>query len=330
MPKTVFVPVEFKSPYHVGWRTAEPLIEGLTLHRALVSASALAGGACGDASNIVSELRVSSMLPLAEDSERGCYKLLAPLPPVPSRIQLKKKRLRWATLRALVRLAGLAERAPPYIVDLDESRRTLVVEPSNRVCNLHFTGEVVHECDETIKTPPSILRSLEVHVNRMDRSTSAADVFRVAGYMPMVKVGVVVEGGIADCCVELLRLLGELGIGGLRSRGFGRFEVSSGELCDDDLKLVSSNPSSGHVVLLGSYPLDRHLVDVSKSMINRRLLSGYSGPPHDAHVLPHMNYMGAGSILSIRGQLVPVVVQVKTSHLGAVIPFIPVLAGGPS
>ena len=57
--------------------------------------------------------------------------------------------------------------------------------------------------------------------NRLSRNTNMADTFRVAAFSPRVPYVVYFEGGGA----ETFELLGELGLGGKRSWGLGKFRV---------------------------------------------------------------------------------------------------------
>jgi len=57
--------------------------------------------------------------------------------------------------------------------------------------------------------------------NRISRNTSMADTFRVAAFSPRVPYVIYFEGGDAAA----FEVLGELGLGGKRSLGMGRFKV---------------------------------------------------------------------------------------------------------
>ncbi|MFZ8839852.1 MAG: hypothetical protein ACO2PM_13275 [Pyrobaculum sp.] len=59
--------------------------------------------------------------------------------------------------------------------------------------------------------------------NRLSRNTNMADTFRVAAFSPRVPYVVYFEGGGA----EAFELLGELGLGGKRSWGLGKFRVAA-------------------------------------------------------------------------------------------------------
>jgi len=59
--------------------------------------------------------------------------------------------------------------------------------------------------------------------NRLSRNTNMADTFRVAAFSPRVPYVVYFEGGGA----EAFEILGELGLGGKRSWGLGKFRVAA-------------------------------------------------------------------------------------------------------
>lgn len=324
MAKILLALLDFRSPYHVGWRTVEPVIEGFTVHRALVYASSVTEGA---SARELSGLRVSAALPTARSS--GCSKLLLPLPPIPSRVGTKKMGLGWITARAAYIISTLASGGLPYIRSVTGERPgELVVEADGTSVKLCYDNEVVRGCEEDLDVSTKVLERVEIFLNRMDRVTSAAEVYRVSGYRPWVKFGVVLQGDdeVVDRGMRLLKVLGELGVGGMRSRGFGRFSVEPGELCDAEL--LSERRGPDHVVLLGSYVFNE-LVDTSRSIVVKKLVEGTSGPPQDSYVLPCLSYIGAGSVVRATGELRPEVISVGGSRLGALMIFNPVALGGP-
>lgn len=318
MQRTALVLLNFQSPYHVGWRTAEPVVEGFTIHRFIIYAWITATGYGSVANDLAVNLRVSAALPTIPSE--NCHKLLLPLPPIPSRIPLKKKRLRWITVKAALNIA----REVPYIDKIGDGRITLYLRDERT--ELCYTNEVVHDCDEKLEAPRQILERLDIHVNRVDRATSAADVYKITAYMPLTRLGVVIQGdsGVVDGTLELFKLLGELGIGGVRSRGFGRFTTEIGALCDEELTRTKGN--NNRLVLLGSYVFNDS-INHSGSIVNKRSIAGYAGPPHDNYILPYLDYIGSGSILHVTQTLRPVVRNIETSHTGALMVFNPVVAG---
>ena len=86
-------------------------------------------------------------------------------------------------------------------------------------------GRIVLECGSVAATWRSGFHGEQVvraH-NRLSRNTNMADTFRVAAFSPRVPYVVYFEGGGA----EAFELLGELGLGGKRSWGLGKFRVTA-------------------------------------------------------------------------------------------------------
>lgn len=302
------------------------MIDGLTIHRALMYASILVEGGVRRVDEI-RKLRVSAALPAV--SVDKCYKLLLPVPPIPSRTPLKKKNIRWASLRALVEITRLiAQNEFPYVLSVEEQRgfSKLVVEARGHVIYLCIESGVIYECGESLKPPLKVIERLDFFLNRMDRVTNATDVFKVSGYKSYTRFGILLQGddNAVDYSAELTSLLGKTGLGGLKSRGFGKFTVHTAELCDIDMITEPRKPCG--MVLLGSY-MFTEFIDFTKSIVNKRVLAGYAGPVYDPHKLPYIDYIGAGSIIFVNENLRPIVKSVKTSSTGAEIVFNPVVAG---
>lgn len=312
--------LNFQSPYHVGWRTAEPIIEGLTIHRSIIYTWIISTGNPTEARSLAENLSVSAALPTV--ATNGCHEILLPLPPIPSRVPLKKKKLRWITVRAVLSIA----QDVPYIENIEKDKLTIYL--GGRRMDLCYTNEVVHQCDEKLQVPQRILERVDVHSNRIDRVTNAADVYKVSAYRPLINLGVVLQGedNYVDKAVEVLNLLGELGVGGIRSRGYGRFTTEIGKLCNENFYRAQK---VGRLVILGSYLFSDH-IDYSKSLINKRNIAGFAGPPHDAYILPYVDYIGSGSIIYAKQPLKPKTYEVKTSSIGALLVFNPVTLGAES
>lgn len=294
--KTELLVLDFESPYHIGWRTAEPVIESVTIHRALINTAYLVGAL--SVKDLI-ELKLSSALPLIQSSHENCFKMLVPTPPIPSRIPLKKFEIRYVTLRALRRLVKLAQKETLFINKIQVERSHGLVELDDD--NLGFTNEVLHEESEEIHPPSRVLSKVDITMNRIDRVTGSADLYKITCYKPSTKLGVILQGDdqSVDYAKKLFMFLSQLGIGGLRSRGFGRFKITSGEVCDKEL-LIHTPTGSFHA-LLGSYILSDD-VDIENSYINKKILEGIAGPTYDSYILPRLEYMGSGSIIKTRGE----------------------------
>lgn len=327
---TKIIVMDFKSIYHVGWRTPEPIIEGLTIHRALIHTSTMIEGDDRRVKDLV-DLKTSAALPVIKYGD--CYKIILPLPPIPSRILLKKMGLKYITMRAVNSLLQFVKERPLYITNAriiekegikqDEEKRCILVLENGQLC---YTREVVHECGEKIDPPPRVIERVDLHVNRIDRATQSADVYKVSGYKPITKLGVVIQSDLEliDYATRLFSVLKELGLGGLRSRGFGKFTIETSNLCDQDL--IKAEYTKGYIALLGSYEFSSK-IDLTKSYINKRLLMGYAGPAQNSYILPCIDYIGSGSVVYANENLDPIKKDIKTSRTGSIIVFNPVIIG---
>lgn len=316
--------LNFASPYHVGWREAEPIIEGFSIHRAMISVSVMLHGSTEHVDELC-ELRVSAALPAISTGE--CYKLLLPFPSIPSKVNLKKYGLGWATLRALVKVANLVKRAIPVIenVRYDGRNGKISVRVDDARTELCVSNYVVHDCEPDLGELPRghPVERIERHLNRLDRGTNAADTYGIVGYRPRSKVGVLLQGdqSTVDYGLRLLKVIGEIGIGGYRSRGFGSYVLEAGNMCDSEY--VAQKRGPGPLVLLGSYAFNE---SIDLAFVNKKLVAGYSGPPSDSYVLPYMNYIGSGSVVHVNEELKCIKEMVSSSRGGAFIVFNPPVA----
>jgi len=318
--------IEFKTPYHVGWRRPEPIIDGLTVHRSLLALSSMI--VPQGLEELVEKLRVSAILPAVR--KQGQHEPLIPLPPIPSKMGAKKAGLEWATLRATSTLAGKTSLGGHVILEgVERGKAVFKLASSSTTFELCVENGVLKECDEDIEPlASSPLERFEAVFNRVDRVTGSADLFKVSGYRPRGDMMVVIQSASSDLlrrAEDLLRLLGVVGVGGLRSRGFGKFVVK-GE-AGLDTKRFGGDPCAGPNVMLGSYLLDDSLVDLSKSYVITRLLAGYSGPTQDTHILPYLSIAGAGSILYFKSPLKHLVRRVETASHSSLLVFNPVAIG---
>lgn len=333
MVRIALISLNFKTPFHIGWRSAEYVIESFTIHRSLIYASTLIEGNEERVDDVIG-LKISSLLPIIFNGD--CYKLLLPLPPLPSRINLKKLYLSWITLSAMNTILNNLSHGFPYTTDLVKDSRDggkIIIAFNGVNKEFCFTGSVVHECSEKLSNVPSkIIEKIERYVNRSDRVVNAAEPFRVMGYMPLVEMGIIIHGSehTVEYCIKLLKLLGEIGIGGLRSRGFGRFTAEEKQLCKKELALLDKHTGSkmiGYLTLLGSYKFDEEQIDFDKSIINKKTIGGYSGPPYDTYTLPFISIIGAGSIIYAKGEIKPLYLNLRNTLTNAVLVFNPVIMG---
>jgi len=316
--------VEFTSPYHVGWRRAEPLIDSLTLHRSLIALYNLIYG--HNQETILNKLKVSALLPTVK--KKDYYEPVLPLPPLPSKIRFRKAGLEWITLSTAISLVkDLAKHGRLLITSLKNNK--VIVKLDNITEELCVESKILKLCDEVVEVPQSgFIEKFEVILNRIDRLTNSADLFKILGYKAKSDMMVVFQSSDANTlrtAEELLKILGEVGLGGLKSRGLGKFVVK-GET-QINREYFSKEACAGYNLLLGSYVLDDPPIDLTSSFVNVKLMAGYSGPPQDGYVLPYLNYAGAGSIINARTIPEPVIREVKTSNIGSLLVFNPIIIG---
>ncbi|MEM0040722.1 MAG: hypothetical protein QXZ48_07925 [Zestosphaera sp.] len=317
--------IEFTSPYHVGWRRAESIIDGLTLHRALIALHNLVLRQ-SPIDPILNELRVSAVLPAV--MKEGYYEPVLPLPPLPSRIRPKKAGFEWVTLSAAISLVeDLTKHRRLLITSVKDNKATIKLDSTTR--ELCIVGRILKLCEENIEVPQSgPIERFEAVLNRIDRLTNSADLFKISGYKARSSMIVMLQSNndnVLRTAEELLKLSGDIGLGGLKSRGLGRF-VIKGE-AKINTKYFERKACAGYNLLLGSYVLEDPPVDLMNSFVNTRLLAGYSGPPQDLHILPYLSYAGAGSIIYVNKPPHPVIRPIKTSIIGSLLVFNPLIIG---
>lgn len=301
--------LEFTAPYHVGWRRARALIDHATVLRALASTAYMVGEE-GVGDGVRDGLVAStSILPTARAG--GEVVLLAPFPALPLKAgKLRKERyfIPLKDLREVVR--GVSECVKgggvPYVDYADvEGREFLLLCGDEVKARLH---EVVVRADEGVKVVSvregvaldSTTGIVEVKQfkNRVDRVSGAADVYDLRGYVAKgaVWVGVHVDGIPVSKVRELMKVLGMLGVGAYRSRGWGRFKIL-GEL---ELSDIDAGFLRGEVnYLLGTYPFSSDEVDTKRSYVNLARIEGKAGPTYLEYDLPVINVADVGSLLYV-------------------------------
>jgi len=321
--------LRFRTPYHVGWRDAQPIIESFTVHRALIATlfNILEASKAQTLINAITSLHLSSLLPLVKTTIRGreCYTLLTPIPRLPSSIELKKVGVEWATIGAALELVKSLSECRDAIENAIIDFRAITsrgdcgkvkVLCGGRELELNVTRSTVkpnvltlvgEEISETVDgrgAPFSPFERVVVWRNRVDRVTGATDLYRVSGYRARGYLALVLVGNTAGLDVEsLLKIIGALGLGGLRSYGFGRFEVEGEvEVCVgmDKIDRLVATQGKGLLLSLGAYCCPENL-ELKRSFVRHVEILGYSGPSYAEHLLPYMVCAGAGSLLYFKG-----------------------------
>ncbi|MGC9012440.1 hypothetical protein [Thermogladius sp.] len=326
--------LEFTSPYHVGWRESLKIIESVTLHRALLYAAYELLGDGGLADRLT-KTRMSSVLPAIKTN--GCYEVLVPVDHLPSTVRLSKLGVEWAPISAVGKL--VAE------VNKRCGGRAFVLVPGDGALKVKCGGDFVLDLSvgEGLLTvgggdhlrAGAFFELLEVWRNRVDRVTGAADLFKATLVKPKTTLGVIVDSDQQQFeeVEKTLRLLGEVGIGGMRTTGAGKFIVREGRLCaGEDMLTGVSGP--GFHVTLGAYlpSVTGDPVDRTRSAVRLVQLEGYAGTPLHTYILPKVVYAGAGSVLYFdKTPALPHVIKIGTGGQPAPAPvlvFNPVIVGG--
>ena len=336
--------ISFKDFYHVGWRKIQNIIESLTIHRALISqlyevyGSSISKNLLDEAT----EVKLSSLLPAIKHGD--CFKIFIPFDHVPSKTKLSKLGVKWITLRAVAEFIKEIKECnnPPNldIISRDADKKELFYQcdsEKRELKNIAVGKGFIYHVDEeaAIKNiSADFFETKEFWRNRIDRLSSAADLYKVYVVKPKTSMILMAEGGSSrfmNNLLDQLKLLGELGLGGLRSYGLGRFSVSEADLCRDGLdynKLIGWR-SDGYYVSLGSF-LDVNSLDLRRSIIRLGYLEGFSGPSYGAYHLPRIIYASAGSILYLKNQ--PKIFKYEIKGIDPsyvpVIVFNPIIIGG--
>ncbi|MET1101571.1 MAG: hypothetical protein ABWW69_03730, partial [Pyrodictiaceae archaeon] len=227
----------FKRGYHVGWRRPEKIVDHVTVLRALLSTAFMLGRRGFVESVRSGELAASALLPALPMGD-GEARLLSLFPPLPALVKRSKLGLSWATLpasHAIVVFANdcaskgglpLLARAKDGGIGVfcrngDGGRLLLDLREGGIAC---LPGE---DCNSLPRAPTPILEKVEEYHNRIDRVTGAADLYRVSGWRPQAPLWLGLHGveSVVDEAEALARILGELGLGAYRSRGWGFFSV---------------------------------------------------------------------------------------------------------
>lgn len=332
MLRTYFI--IFETPYHVGWREPEAIIDHSTILRALISVAS----SIGDEKlvNAVKELKVraSAVLPTAK-GEDGRVRLLAPLPVLPRMVRLSKLGIKWATLTAVRSIALFATRCAeakgvPYVASARGGAITIRCTGSDDVLELRYGRGVVKPGGEpSIAEEPQLRRVLH-YFNVIDRATGSADLYPFAGFEATSPMWIAVDApnGFEQHIEPLLSLLGELGIGGRRSRGWGRFRVVDLDAYGDDvevLKRYGTWTRDTYNVVLGC---TLNGFDRRRSFVATRSIGGRAGPPYDEHLLPFMILADVGSTLYASEPSPATTISIDGSYVGSTIILNPIAVSG--
>jgi len=337
--------IRFKTPYHIGWREPSKIVESVTLHRALISLAYEIYGAQGD--NIVKsiiETKLSSLLPSIKIDNK-CYKPLIPYPPIPSRPKPEKAGFEWATLKAISEILSMIEKCItshgeiPFTF-LEDGRTKILCNGSPREIGVRvLKGKGILASDEEkleqyLKDFPKPFEEVGIWRNRIDRITGSADLYRVPAFRARTDLILIAyqDTDIAYSLQEMLQILGKLGLGGLRSYGFGKFDIWEANICEEglekNLEAYVGFKASGVYLSLGSYLGEDKEWERNKSFIRPKEIQGYSGPPYEGYLLPLVRYASAGSIVYLKQIPRPRLIEISASTFKPLLIFNPLLIAG--
>ncbi|MEZ0393697.1 MAG: RAMP superfamily CRISPR-associated protein [Desulfurococcaceae archaeon] len=331
--------VKFAKGYRVGGPA--PSIPQFTLLRALASAASQVS-ASGLLKEILSgNVFSTDVLPAVEAS--GCLKALLPLPRALAKAceALVGFRPSFATasfMSSLARACTSAGRASVLRCLEEAVKDERVAEGAKEVLGeaepvILARGDEYKALGRNALEPP-VASAFEQH-NTIDRVTGAASPYTLVAARPRhpMAVALQVPDGLEKEVAGALELLGEMGIGGARSRGWGRFEVlGSVRLCDEDLRaLESAIPITGAgggraYALLGELRLSDAVVkalDLRSSAPEPREIYGLAPP-----AIPFsFAALAAGSLVRVVGRLRPQDLVYVLGE-GSAFPFTALAMGG--
>ncbi len=337
--------IRFRTPYHVGWREPSKIVESVTVHRALISLAYEIYGAHGD--NIVKsiiETKLSSLLPSIRVDYK-CYKPLIPYPPIPSRPKPEKAGIEWATLKALSEILSMVGRCItshgeiPFIL-FEGGRTKILCDGSSHEIGVRVVkGKGILASDEEklehyLKEFLKPFEEISIWRNRIDRITGSADLYRVPAFRARTDLILMAyqDPNIAYPLQEMLQILGKLGLGGLRSYGFGKFDIWEADICEEgfekNLEAYVGFKASGAYLSLGSYLGEDIEWERNKSLIRPKEIQGYSGPPYEEYLLPIVRYASAGSVIYLKQRPRPRIIEISTSIFKPLLIFNPLLIAG--
>jgi len=304
--------LSFEKGYHVGWREARRIIDHTTLLRALLHVAHLTGsGGCAE-KLLKGGLEASALLPALPAGNE--VRLLAPFPRIPclgKATRIRGLYLTLTTLRRLLLPVSQCLQIGGTPVARESGLGSVIVycagAPAQSL-ELATLGSIACFRDECDALAPYALDELYVMVaeyrNRIDRLTGAADPFETYGFKPLTPHWLVLkgDGDAVECGFTLLEILQRFGLGGLRSRGWGRFKLSRDAAInagDHDVLAKSSGWTRGVNYTLGLMT-PGNWVDSERTFATREIVMGRSGPSNNEYKLPIVYAMDVGSIVSAR------------------------------
>ncbi len=305
------------TPYHVGWRNPRKIIDHTTLLRALISLAYETGYTklVEQISNGV--IKASAILPTVKGDR---YRLLVPIPPIPSKIKIRKYNIHWITLEALHELIEKINECPrhdslPFISSIENDKLVITCisrdGSEEKILELTFlkrrhregiiNTSILDLRSKIVDEDVDIFYQVEYH-NRIDRITGSADPYVLTGYKVNNILWFAVRSGEeSEALDKLLQIHSEIGLGGYRSRGWGHFRIimENIEVDYNDYNILLNNTiwkKESYNVLLGSMIFNDE-IDYGKSFININEIEGKAGPTYNEYDLPVLQVADIGSLV---------------------------------
>lgn len=300
--------VDFEKGFRVGYRRPERVVPAVAVLRALASVASMTGDTGLLRAVLEGRVAASAILPALHDG--GRLVPLVPLAPqgvvhasLSKSAGLGRKARLYATLGGARRLAEALDTAgcgaapcAELVGELSKRLKVVVLKGGDAV--LVDDGE---EAAVARATPTDVGLAAE-HRNAIDRLTSSASPFLVTYAKPRGPMVLLVEHEGLDV-ERALKLLGELGLGGLRSRGLGRFTARKIDLGESRGVAPLSRASTGrYAVSLGEVPLSSDAVDWRRSFFELSVITGYVGPPYAQRLARPIAASRAGASLYVAKQ----------------------------
>uniref|UniRef100_A0A7C5UVC2 CRISPR system Cms protein Csm4 n=1 Tax=Ignisphaera aggregans TaxID=334771 RepID=A0A7C5UVC2_9CREN len=306
----------FEKGYHVGWREPRKIIDHATVLRALIYIAHLSSSKKCARLLENGGLFASALLPVLK-TDSGCLKLLSPFPHIPCIGKATRIRSLYTTLSALFNILQFVLECHngggvPMVIGIDEEAEIMVSCISGKgakapklkvVKSVVCLGNV--DCNTVLNYAISeFFDRISEHRNRIDRISGAADVFMLHGINTQTPLWLAFSGDseAIECAETILEMLQHFGIGGFRSRGWGRFrQITDAKPCSEDENILKSYSgwSIGYNYLLGIMPSGEWL-DPRYSYASRAMVMGLAGSSNNEYSLPVIGVMDIGAVIYVK------------------------------
>jgi len=312
--------LQFEAPFRFGWRIVYEFIDSSSITRALIRMAIH----IGIQDSIVKSLRedklkISSLLPLLPLGET--LRILVPFPTLPI---MKKAHINWITVSYLETIlkfiAKCIHNDGEPLLERKDNEFILTCLSTQDIIKLNIasladrTFIAIDDCNSTclreLKTLMLFKHVVEYH-NRLDRVSLGSDLYNVDGIRPLVPLWIAIQGDHRSLkeIEKLLILLQDLGLGGRRRFGWGKYVLENDlirKIHERDIKVLKTMVNfegMGLYFLLGRYAVDKNnLIDLRKSFYNIVIAEGFTDF-HNIKPLPRTPLLEVGSVLFTRSRL---------------------------